>query len=329
MNRREFIAGLRSVAAWPLAARAQQREGVRRVGVLFGLAEGDAVSRAMVAAFGRGLEHFGWIEGRNLRIEYRFAAGNTLLYKNYAAELVGLSPDVILANASVAVEALKPLTRSIPIIFTQVADPIGQGFVQSLAHPGGNITGFSTYDPRLMGKWLGLLREIAPNVTRIAVMYNPDTTPFSPLYVDSIKAAASTLRMTVSLALVHNDMEIDNATADLAQTLGGALVILVESFTITHRDTIVAAAGRYRLPAIGLTDAFPKAGGLMSYWMDTIEMHAQAATYVDHILRGDRPANLTVQQPTKFEFVINLKTAKALGLAIPPNLLALADEVIE
>jgi putative tryptophan/tyrosine transport system substrate-binding protein len=329
MRRREFIAGVGSAVALPFAAHAQHGERMRRVGVLFGLAEGDAVSRAMVATFGRGLEHFGWIEGRNLRIEYRFAAGNTVLYKNYAAELVGLSPDVILANASVAVEALKPLTRSIPIIFTQVADPIGQGFVQSLAHPGGNITGFSTYDPRLMGKWLGLLREIAPNVTRIAVVYNPDTTPFSALYVDSIKAAASMLRMTVSLALVHNDMQIDNAAADLAQTAGGALVILVESFTITHRDTIVVAAGRYRLPAIGLTDAFPKAGGLMSYWMDTIEMHAQAATYVDRILRGDRPGNLPVQQPTKLELVINLKTARALGLTIPPNLLALADEVIE
>jgi len=312
----------------PLATRAQQSERIRRVGWLIPWPENDPIAQASVKTFAHALEQFGWIEGKNIRIDHRFAAGDPALYKTYAAELVGLSPDVLLAGASPAVAPLRQLTSTIPIVFVHVADPIGLGFVQSLARPGGNITGFSAFDAPMMGKWLQLLKEIAPGVTRVAVIFNPDTAPFASLFNRAIEAAAPSLGMTVTLAPVHDDTGIEEAIANHAREPGGGLVTLPESFSVTHRNVIIAAAARYSLPLMGGTEAAPRAGGLMSYWFNSIDVHAQAASYIDRILRGASPANLPVQQPMKYSLVINLKTAQALGLTISPTLLFQADEVI-
>jgi putative ABC transport system substrate-binding protein len=281
-----------------------------------------------VTAFVQALRRFGWVEGKNIQIDYRFAAGDPTLFENYAAELVGISPDAILTGGSPAVAALQHQTHTIPIVFTGVGDPIGQGFVQSLARPGGNITGFGANDPTLMGKWLQLLKEIAPRVTRIAVIFNPDTALFAPLFNTEIEAAASSLGITVALAPVHDDSGIEGAIAAQAMEPGGGVVALPDSFNVTHRDVIIAAASRHSLPLIG-TLQYPRAGGLIAYWFDGVDLHAQAASYIDRILKGASPADLPVQQPTKYSLIINLKTAKALGLTVPPTMLDLADEVIE
>jgi putative ABC transport system substrate-binding protein len=329
VNRRGLIALICGGAiAWPLAGHAQQPEGSRRVGVLIASAENDPTAQANVTAFAQALGRFGWVEGKNIRIDYRFAAGDPTLYKSYATELVGLSPDVILTGASPAVAALRQQTRSIPIVFVLVADPVGLGFVQSLARPGGNITGFSSYDAPVMGKWLQLLKEVAPRVIRVAVIFNPAAAPFAPFFNGAIEAAAPSLGMTVTLAPVHDDAAIEEAVAAQAREAGGGLVLLPESFTLTHRDVIVAAAARHGLPLIG-SIAFPRAGGLMSYHFDGADAHAQAASYIDRILHGASPADLPVQQATKFLLSINLKTAKALGLTVLPSILAGADELIE
>jgi putative ABC transport system substrate-binding protein len=277
-----------------------------------------------VQALGR----FGWVEGKNIRIDYRFAASDPVLFKTYAAELVGLAPDAILASASSAVAALRQQTRTIPIVFTPVSDPVGQGFVQSLARPGGNLTGFSSNDAELMGKWLQLLKEVAPSVTRVAVIFNPDTAPFAPWFNRAIEAAAPSFGVTVTLASVHDDSGIEEAIAALAREPGGGLINFPESFSTTHRDVIVAAAARHGLPQIGQPE-LTRAGGLMSYWIDIVDVYAQAASYIDRILKGASPADLPVQQPTKFSLIVNLKTAKELGLTIPQSILARADEVIE
>jgi putative ABC transport system substrate-binding protein len=313
----------------PLATRAQQPARMRRVGWLIPWPEHDPLAQASVTTFAHALEQLGWSEGKNIRIDYRFAAGDPTLYKTYAAELVGLSPDVLLAGASPVVPPLRQLTRTIPIVFVHVADPVGLGFVQSLARPGGTITGFSAFDEPMMGKWLQLLKEVAPGVTRVAVIFNPDTAPFAPLFTRALEAAAPSLGMTVTLAPVHDDAGIEHAIATHAREPGGGLVTLPESFAVTHREVIIAAAARYRLPLMGGTEVAPRAGGLMSYWFDSVGVHAQAASYIDRILKGASPADLPVQQPTKFSLIINLKTAKALGLTIPPSLLLLADEVIQ
>jgi putative tryptophan/tyrosine transport system substrate-binding protein len=329
VKRRGFIAVLGGAAAWPFAGHAQQSERIRRVGVLIAFGENDPVARASVSAFTEAMRGLGWVEGKNIRIDYRFAGGNPTLFKTYVAELIDLAPDAILAGSSPAVAALQALTRTIPIVFVLVVDPVGLGFVQSPARPGGNITGFSQYDAPLMGKWLGLLKEIAPHVTRIAVIFNPDTAPFAPLFSRSIEAAAPSFGMTMTLAPVRDDAAIEEAIIAEAREPGGALIDLPESFSITHRDVIVAAALRHGLPLMGATDVFPRAGGLISYWSDTVDQHAQAASYIDRILRGANPADLPVQQPTKFSLIINLKTAKALGLTVPRSMLDLADQVIE
>src|SRR6266849_4360855 len=273
----------------PLATRAQQSERIRRVGWLIPWPENDPIAQASVKTFAHALEQFGWIEGKNIRIDHRFAAGDPALYKTYAAELVGLSPDVLLAGASPAVAPLRQLTSTIPIVFVHVADPIGLGFVQSLARPGGNITGFSAFDAPMMGKWLQLLKEIAPGVTRVAVIFNPDTAPFASLFNRAIEAAAPSLGMTVTFAPVHDDTGIEEAIANHAREPGGGLVTLPESFSVTHRNVIIAAAARYSLPLMGGTEAAPRAGGLMSYWFNSIDVHAQAASYIDRILRGASP----------------------------------------
>jgi putative tryptophan/tyrosine transport system substrate-binding protein len=326
MNRREFITVLGGAAAWSLAGHAQQPERVRRVGVLSPRPENDPGQG--LTAFVQALGRFGWLEGKNILIDYRFAAGDPTLFRTYAAELVGLSPDVILANSSSAVAALRQQTRNIPVVFTPVADPVGQGFVQSLARPGGNFTGFTTNDAELMGKWLQLLKEIAPAVTRVAVIFNPDTAPFAPLFNRAIETAAPSFGMTVTLAPVHDDAGIEAAIASHAREPGGGLINFPESFSATHRDVIVTATARHGLPQIGQPE-LTRAGGLMSYWLDIVDVYAQAASYIDRILKGASPADLPVQQPTKFSLIINLKTAKALGLTVPPGMLDLADEIIE
>jgi putative ABC transport system substrate-binding protein len=328
VRRRAFIAVLGGAAACPLAGHAQQPERVRHVGVLISPPESSQLAQAYVTAFVEALRRFGWVEGKNLRIDYRFAAGDTELFKNYAAELVGMSPDAILTGGSAAVAALQQQTRTIPIVFTGVGDPVGQGFVQSLARPGGNITGFGANDPTLMGKWLQLLKEVAPRVTRVAVIFNPDTALFAPLFNHEIEASAPSFGMTVTLATVHDDPGIEDAIATQAREPGGGLIILPDPFTVAHRDVIIAAASHHSLPLIG-TLQYASAGGLIAYWFNGIDLHAQAASYIDRILRGASPADLPVQQPTKYSLIINLKTAKALGLTVPPGMLDLAEEVIE
>jgi putative ABC transport system substrate-binding protein len=328
VNRRELIILLGSVAAaWPLAGHVQQPERIRRAGVLIAFPENHPFAQAFVTAFAQALGRFGWVEGNNIRIDYRFAAGNPTLFNTYAVELVGLMPDAILASTAPALAALRQQTRTIPIVFVVVPDPVGLGFVQSLARPGGNITGFSSYDAAIIGKWLQLLKEVAPGVTRVAVIFNPDTAAFRPLFDREIEAAAS-FGVTVTLAPVHDDAAIEEAIAAQAREPGGGLIILPDGFNVTHRDVIIAAAARHSLPAISTTE-FPAVGGLMSYWFDAVDLYAQAASYIDRILKGASPADLPVQYPTKFSLVLNLKTAKALGLNVPQSLLARADEVIE
>ena len=327
MNRRELMLLLGGMAvARPLAA--QQPERVRRIGVLISLPESDPAEPARLTAFVQALERLGWVEGKNIRIDYRFAAGNPTLFKSNAAELVRLMPDVLLAGASLAIAALRQQTRSIPIVFVNVSDPIGQGFVESLARPGGNITGFTAYDAPLMGKWVQLLKEIAPGVTRVVVIFNPDTTPYAASLNEAIQTAAPHFGVTTTFAQVHDDAGIEEAITILAREPGGGVIALPDAFNVAHRNLIVAAAARDGLPLIGTPD-FSRAGGLMSYSFDTVEVHAQGASYVDRILKGASPADLPVQQPVKYSLVINITTAKALGLTIPQRILALADEVVE
>jgi putative tryptophan/tyrosine transport system substrate-binding protein len=327
VRRREFIAVLGGAAAWPLAGHARP-EQVRHVGVLIHWPENEPIARASVAAFGRALAGFGWIESNNIRIDYRFAAGDPTLFKTYAAELVGLSPDAILASGGVAVAAVWQQTSTIPIVFVIVTDPVGQGFAQSLARPAGNMTGFSGPDAPIFGKWLQLLKEVAPSVTRVAVVFNPEALPTAPLWNRAIDTAAPSLGITATFAPVHDDAEIERAIASNAREPGGGLISLPDPFTTTHRDAIVAAATRHSLPLIRV-EIFPRAGGLMSYWFDPVDEYAQAASYIDRILKGSSPADLPVQQPTKYSLIINLKTAKALGLTVPPGLIDMANEVIE
>jgi putative ABC transport system substrate-binding protein len=327
VRRRGFITVLAGVAAWPLPALAQQPERMRRVGVLMLSSENDPFSQNSRTALVQALGRFGWIEGKNIRIDYRFAAGDPALFKTYAAELVGLMPDAILTSATPGLAAVRQQTGTIPIVFVLVADSVGQGFVQSLARPGGNITGFSSFDPALMGKWLQLLKEVAPRVTRVSAIFNPDTTPYA-FFNRGIEPAGTSLGITVTPAPVHDDAAIEEAIATLARESGGGLIILPDSFTQVHRDVIIAAAIQHRLPLIGAS-TFPGSGGLMSYWVDPVDLYTQAASYIDRILRGANPADLPVQQPTKYSLVINLKTAKALGLTIPERVLEIADEVIE
>ncbi len=330
MNRRTFLTGFGSAAvAAPLVARAQQPELVRRVGVLMPWPENQPNTRARVMAFAQALGRLGWVEGRNIRIDYRFAAGDRGLFKTYATELVRLSPDAILASTPPAVAALRQQTRTIPIVFVLVVDPVGMGLVQSLARPGGTITGFGASDASIGGKWLQLITEIAPSVRRVAVIFNPDTQPYASLFNRAIAAAAPSFGVSVTLAPVHDDAGIKEAIAAQAQQPGGGLIALPDAFNVTYRDVIIAAASRQSLPLMGFDEMFPRAGALMSYWFDEVDQYPLAASYIDRILKGISPADLPVQQPTKYSLIINLKTAKALGLTIPQSLLLRADEVLQ
>ena len=328
MKRRGFMTVLAGAAAWPLAGHAQQAERIRRIGWLVPWAEKDPVTQASAKAFAHALGQLGWVEDKNIRIDYRFAAGDPALYKTYAAELVALSPEVLLAGNTPAVEALRQQTRTTPIVFVLVSYPVELGFVQGLARPGGNVTGFSAYDAPIMGKWVQLLKEIAPGVTRVAVIFNPGAAPFATFFNRTIEAAAPSFGITVTLAPVHDDAEIEEVIAILAREPGSGLIDLPEAFSVAHRDVITAAAIRHGLPLIGLAE-LARAGGLMAYAFNTVDVHTQAASYIDRILKGASPADLPVQQPTKYSLIINLKTAKALGLTVPLHVLQVADEVIE
>jgi putative ABC transport system substrate-binding protein len=326
MRRREFIT-LLGGAAYPFAARAQQADRVRRIAVLMTGPVDDREGQSRLSGFLRGLQELGWSEGRNLRIDYRWAADNASR-RQYAAELIALAPEVILASTSPSVAALQEVSRTVPIVFASVTDPVGQGFVASLPRPGGNTTGFALYEYGIGTKWLELLKEIAPRVMRVAVLRDP-TLPFTSGELGAIQGAASSLRVEVSPVGVRDAGEIERGISTFARQSNGGLITLGSPVTLAHRDLIIGLAAQYRLPGVYTTRYFVAEGGLMSYGPDRVDLYRRAAAYVVRILKGDNPADLPVQAPTKYELTINLKTAKALGLDVPATLLARADEVIE
>jgi len=330
MQRRVFIALLGGGAlAWPLTARAQQPGRMRRVGVLMGLAESDAGGQRRVMAFARRLEELGWVEGRNVQIDYRWSAGATDQARSAAKALAELQADVIVGHTILPALALAQATSTTPIIFTAVGEPVFYGLVERLAQPGGNVTGFTNFAPTLGGKLLELLKTMAPRVTRVAVMFNPDVEPASVAFASAAEAVAKRFAVEPIFAPIYAPAEIEVVMAMLGREPGGGLILPPNDFTSIHQEPIIALAAHYRLPTIYGARQFTAAGGLMSYGIDPIEQFQAVASYVDRILRGERPADLPVQAPTKFELVINLKTAKALGLDVPPALRAQADEVIE
>ena len=329
MRRRNFITSLASVTvAMPLAARAQQPERVRRVGILMG-GSNDPLGQGRAAALVQGLGEFNWHDGGNLRIDWRWAGGNAALYERYATELIALDPEVLVVWGSPGVGALRRQTSTIPIVLVNVTDPVGQGFAESLAHPGGNITGFTDYDPPMAGKWLRLLTQIIPPVARVAVLFNPTTAPFAGPMLRVIEESAPSLAVAARAAPCHDDAETEAMMSGLAREERAGLLVLPENFVIVHRHAIITLAARYRLPAVYPYRFFTASGGLMSYGIDPNELFRRAASYVDRILKGAKPADMPVQNPDKFELVINLKTAQALGITVAPSLLTTADEVIE
>ena len=328
IRRREFISLLGgAAAAWPLAARGQQPGKVYRVGMLTGQPEGDPENAARLAAFRLALGKFGWSEGRNLLIDIRWGAGDPDRMRVLAKELNRLGPDIVVSESTPATAALRQEIPNVPIVFSQVANPVGAGFAASLARPGGNITGFTNFEPSMGGKWLELLKEVAPRVARTAAIFNPET--HSGQYWQSIEAAAPSLAVTFTRAPVRDAAEIERTIEAFARDPNGGLLVMPDSFTLTHRELIVALAERRRLPSIYAFRVFPASGGLLSYGIDQVEIFRRIAAYVDRILRGANPGELPIEGPTKFELAVNLKTAKALGLTVPPTLLARADEVIE
>jgi putative tryptophan/tyrosine transport system substrate-binding protein len=326
MKRREFIAGLGSALAWPLAARAQQGDRIRRIGMLMPGNENDPLSKARISAFAQALADLGWTDGRNVRIDLRWTGDDT--NRIGARELVVLQPDIIVTAGTAPTAALKRETQTIPIVFASVTDPVATGIVARFDRPSGNVTGFADLEASLGGKWLELLSEIAPGLKRVAFMFNPDTAPASA-YMPSFETAARSLKVVPITAPVHSDVEIETAIIALRREPGGGLVVMPDLFTITHRAPITLAAARNNVPAVYWASEFARDGGLLSYGVDEVDTWRRAATYVDRLLRGARISDLPVQYPTKFYLAINLKTAKAFGLTIPPNLLAIADEVIE
>jgi putative ABC transport system substrate-binding protein len=327
MRRREFIAALGGAAAWPLAARAQQ-DRMRRIGVLTALDASDPQVKAWLTAFEDGLQKLGWRQGRNLSIDYRWPGSDERRLQTSAAELVRTAPDALFAAATPALVALQRETRSLPIVFAQVSDPVKLGFVASLARPGGNITGFTTFEYSIGGKWLELLKDTAPATSQVAVIFDPDN-PSQPQYVQGIEAGAPSFGVQLTLAAARNAAEIERAIDAFAQQSNAALVVVPNTVTILNRDLIIALAARHRLPAVYPYRFFASSGGFMSYGVDLADTYWRAASYVDLILKGAKPADLPVQLSAKFELVVNLKTAKTLGLTIPEPFLQRADEVIE
>jgi putative tryptophan/tyrosine transport system substrate-binding protein len=332
MRRREFITLLSSAAAaWPLAVRAQQPDRMRVIGVLMAFAQSDPAAQSQIAALRGALTKLGWTEGGNLRIELRWGAGDADRIRTFAKELVDLRPDAIVAQTTPATRALAGEPPTIPIVFAVVSDPIGSGFCASLAHPGGNITGFAAYDPAVGGKWMELLKEIAPRTARVALLFNPETAVAPQLFISSIQAAASSLAVQASTAPVHVKDEIEGVITAQARNPGGGIIVMPDAFilNVTNRDLIIALAARYGVPAISNDPLFVVSGGLVAYSADFAEELRQTAGYIDLILKGAKPADLPIQQPIKYELAINLKTAKALSLTVPQKLLFTADEVIE
>jgi len=330
MRRREFVTFVvGATATWPLAARAQQPVPMRRIGVLVGNASSadDPLGKKELNPFRDAMRHAGWIEGKTIEIEYRYGAGDPGKIQKAAEELVELAPDVIYSMTLKAVQALSQKTRTIPIVFSLVTDPVGMGVVTNLHHPGGNITGFDVWEPTVSGKWLQLLKEIAPGVSRVGVIYNPDVAPYAATFISA--GASASQGMKLLERPVRNDQEIETAASSLAQEPGGALWVIADPFTTEHGDRIVAEAIRYRLPAIFGNSVMAERGGLIAYSFAVEANMNQPAEYVDRILKGDKPGDLPIQRPVKYELVINLKTAKTLGLDVPPFLQQLADEVVE
>jgi putative ABC transport system substrate-binding protein len=328
IGRRQFLSALGGTAvAWPLVARAQQGDRIRRVGVLTPYTEQDFVERDDVVAFTQEFQRLGWEEGRNLHLEYRAAGPHVERLQSAAADLVGLKPEVILVVSSAALRAVQVNTDTIPIVFVGVTDPVGQGFVANLAHPGGNVTGFTVFEFSIGSKWLQLLKELSPGLRHFAVFFHRKTTPGG--WLPLINSVGPVLGLEVNEAAVDDDNEIDGAIAALKTASDGGVIVLPSSFTLVHRQRIIDFAARYRLPAVYWDSRFVKDGGLMSYAYNVVEQVRQGATYVDRILKGESPGDLPVQETTRFDLVINLKTAKALGLAVPLPLLGRADEVIE
>jgi putative tryptophan/tyrosine transport system substrate-binding protein len=332
MRRREFIVLLRGAAVtWPLAVLAEQPDRVRRIGILMLVGEADPQARAELTAFTRELQRLGWTEGQNVRIDYRWADGDVSRLQALAAQLVELRPDLVVAQGSAALAALRQATRTLPIVFADVTDPVGQGFVESLARPGGNVTGFAMFEFSMGGKWLDLLKKLAPFTKRVAVLFNPPTpaAPFGKLYFQSIAAAAPRFGIEPFSMEIDDEADVDRKLSDLAREPNSGLIVLLDAFTYVHRDFIIGQAARYRIPAVYTVPFFVKDGGLASYGVDLTDQFRQAASYVDRIFKGAKPADLPVMQPTTFKLVINLKTARALGVSISDDLLSLADEVIE
>ena len=328
MRRREFITLLGSAAAtWPISARAQSSP-VRRIGVLVGLTEDDPQTKTRLAGFRQGLERRGWSEGRNVRIDYRFAAGSSDQYQLLAKELIALQPDVILAHSTPVATAFQRETREIPIVFVSVSDPIGSGLIANLARPGGNLTGALFYEESITGKWLAMLKEIAPRLARAALMASTKGTAYD-YFLRLAKASAKSLTIELVPSPVETTVDIERTIVSFARAPDGGLVLPPDNITTGHRGLIIELAARHRLPAVFSASHFVEAGGLMSYGTDQVDMFRLAGSYVDRILRGDRPAELPVQAPTKYETAVNVKTAKELGLTVPPGLLVAADQVIE
>src|SRR5215831_6363354 len=328
ITRGEFITLLGGAAvAWPLAARAQTKQ-MGRIGVLMGLVASDPEAQSRVVAFENGLRELGLVKGRNLSIEYRWAGDGSVL-RDHAAELLAMAPDLILANSTPVTTALREQSGAVPIVFTQVSDPIGQGLVPNLAHPGGNLTGFTSFEFSIGTKWLEALKQTAPHVTRVLLMFNPQSAPFADLFLGPVEAAAPHLSVAPIRAAVRDPADVDRVFDALTHESNGGLMVLPDISMTNYREAIVALAAHRRIPAIYPFRYFAVSGGLMSYGTDLAEVSWRAASYVDRILKGEKPGDLPVQAPTKYELIINLKTAEALGLDVSPTLLALADEVIE
>ena len=328
MRRRSFIQGIAAFSAWPLAARAQPADRMRRVGLLMGYREDDAEGQANLAAFRQGLQQLGWIEGRNIQIDIRWGGADPDKARGFAKELVAMSPDVIVPNTNLMMAILQKETHTIPVVFVYVGDPVGSGYVTNLARPGGNATGFSALDTAIGGKWLELLKESAPDVSRVAVILHPETPP-NVGFLHAAEAAAPSLGVRVMALGAHNAAEIEGPVTKFAAEPNGGLIIAPHAVTLAFRDLIIGLAARYRLPAVYGFRVFATSGGLMSYGTRPPDIFRHGASYVDRILKGEKPGDLPVQAPTKYKTVLNLKTAKTLGLDVPPTLLARADEVIE
>jgi putative ABC transport system substrate-binding protein len=330
LKRREFITLLGSVATWPCAARAQQAERMRRIGIIINSAESDREGQAFVAAFREGLQKLGWAEGRNVQIDYRWAAPDDAeSIQRFAKELIALKPDLILSQSTPTTAATLQQTHIGPIVFTLVADPVGSSFVASLARPGGNVTGFTGVEPTMAGKWLELLKEIAPRINRVAFLFNPATAPYAKYYMGSFKAAAASFALEGIATPVHDMSELESVVTAQARGPNGGLIVMNDSFTTVHRSEITSLAARYHLPTVYPYRFFTELGGLISYGIDPVDNFRRAASYADRIIKGTKPSELPVQAPVKFELVINLKTAKALGLDVALHLQQRADEVIE